>query len=586
MGLSGSARRSSRGLHPRGLIRMRLCESRQHANGRWFRLRSQPWASGLKVFQWYFSRPLWLDEEMVLLNARDRAFAELPGSLWLNQTAPLGWLALQRLLITIFDSTDRAVRALPVAFGIATVTAAAWFAARRMGTAAATLFVILCGFAEWMNFYALEAKPYSADAFWALLLPAAAIWALEPVKSSSVSAQRTLLWWSLAAIGQWLGYGAIFVTPGCAVILCVTAFVRGGWRRAATVASQGIIWLLCFAAHYRLTISYTNHSEFLREYWWWGFPPKEAGFGGTLRWLVFQLEPLASHPAGTSQWLGFWLAAIYGFVVSIRTRLTFGLVLISVPLSAFALAGLRVIPLSDRLAVWIVPSMYIAIAVAVDDVIERLGRAFVTRDWKNAILAIVVGVIAAGVCVDILQRGYDHMILRDRANHGLDDRSGLRFLIAQHQSGDVFLSTHLGLPAIWWYGHVSIADPNAGRQNPTDGAPIFEVRLVGPGAEACRTTDQRNEMSAALMGARRVAVYFGFDSRNPPGLQELVLDKLSELGRLISYRRVADEGVAAVFDLRLPPEPWTAILTRPTGQSPVPIPRPQGCIGMRQANRW
>jgi hypothetical protein len=42
------------------------------------------------------ARPLWVDEEMLLLNVRDRRFTQLAGALWLDQSAPLGWLALER----------------------------------------------------------------------------------------------------------------------------------------------------------------------------------------------------------------------------------------------------------------------------------------------------------------------------------------------------------------------------------------------------------------------------------------------------------------------------------------------------------
>ena len=45
------------------------------------------------VYQWAAARPLWLDEEMIALNFRDRTFAGLGGRLWLDQSAPLGWLS-------------------------------------------------------------------------------------------------------------------------------------------------------------------------------------------------------------------------------------------------------------------------------------------------------------------------------------------------------------------------------------------------------------------------------------------------------------------------------------------------------------
>ena len=139
-------------------------------------------AIGVHVYQWYFSRPLWVDEEMLLLNIRDRALGDLTGQLWLNQTAPLGWVAIQHFLIDVFGTHDRLVRALPLVLGIATIIGALWVGIRWMGPLGAAAFVLMCGLGQWTAHYIHEAKPYSADLFVALLLPALAMWALEERK--------------------------------------------------------------------------------------------------------------------------------------------------------------------------------------------------------------------------------------------------------------------------------------------------------------------------------------------------------------------------------------------------------------------
>jgi hypothetical protein len=286
--------------------------------------------TALKIYQWYFSKPLWVDEEMVLLNVRDRAMSALTGPLWLNQAAPLGWLALQRAVIAEFGTSDRAVRAIPVLFGIGTLWAAWWMGRRWMKPLAAMTFVVLCGTAQWMTYYALEAKPYSADAFYALALPALAIWAADPVGQRPLSLRRTGTWWSVAAIAQWFSFGAIFVTPGCAVALCAISWQRGGWRVASAVALQGVLWLISFGVHYAISLGYASNDEYLRNYWVWAFPPVGAGLTGTLMWLVKQFEPLASNPAGTALWLSFWLSVAYGIAVLLARQPSIGLVILLV----------------------------------------------------------------------------------------------------------------------------------------------------------------------------------------------------------------------------------------------------------------
>lgn len=541
--------------------------------------------TALKIYQWYFSRPLWVDEEMVLLNVRDRAIFELIGPLWLNQAAPLGWLALQRAVVTAFGTDDRAVRAIPVLFGIGTLWVALWMAQRWMKPLAAAAFVVLCSTAQWMTYYALEAKPYSADAFWALTLTALAIWAAEPVSERPLSVARTGLWWTVAAIAQWFSFGGIFVTPGCALVLCAVGWWRAGWRVSATVALQGLIWLVAFAAHYGLSIGYASNDDYLRTYWWWAFPPSEAGVTGTLQWLAKQFEPLASHPGGTSLWLSFWLCIAYGIAVSLARRPAVGLVLLSVFLSGFTLAALRRVPLADRLALWIMPAMYAAVAFALEDVIER-GRAFFSlRKWAAVAVAVTFAVIVGLVWADIVERGRDNLIVGGD-NHALNDRRALRFLMVQRQPGDVLLTTHLGLPAVWWYGNIPISAPDRGSRYPHDGASIFELTHIAAGDPGCRGRRPRSQLSQALAGSQRAAVHLGFASRVPPGFQELVLDQLSELGTLVSYRPIASEGIAAIFDFGLPPQSWRLSVGRPTGRQLDHVARLTGCIGVQPAGRW
>ena len=111
------------------------------------------------VYQWANARPLWLDEEMIALNFRDRPFAGLGGRLWLDQSAPLGWLALQRFVLLTFGPSELAVRALPAAFGVATVIAALYVGQRWLTTAGSTVLVLLCSLGQWISFHAVELKP-------------------------------------------------------------------------------------------------------------------------------------------------------------------------------------------------------------------------------------------------------------------------------------------------------------------------------------------------------------------------------------------------------------------------------------------
>ena len=90
---------------------------------------------------------------------------------------------------------------------------------RWMSPVGATAFALLCSFGQWLSFYAVELKHYSADAFGGLLLPALTVWVTE----ADVDDIRTRLavWGAVVAVAHWFSIGALLVTPVCAVLLTV-----------------------------------------------------------------------------------------------------------------------------------------------------------------------------------------------------------------------------------------------------------------------------------------------------------------------------------------------------------------------------
>ena len=167
-------------------------------------------------------------------------------------------------------------------------------------------------------------------------------------------------------------------------------------------------------------------------------------------------------------------------------------------------------------------------------------------------------------------------------NHGLDDGRAIRLLMRHREPQDVFLTTHFGLPALWWYGNVNIA--NATRESRLmDGAPVFEIGHVWAGAWRCQNERRLGGLSNAIAGKSRAAVYLGFASDDPPGFQQLVLDDLSKLGTQTFYSAIASEGVAAIYDFRQGPSVDREAVS--TDERKLSA-RLDGCVGVRSARRW
>ncbi len=557
--------------------------------------------AGILIYWTSTARPLWVDEEMLLLNVRDRGFSQLAGALWLDQSAPLGWLALERLALLTLGTDERAVRLLTVLFGIGTLFTGVWIGRRWMSPAGATVLVLLCALGEWLVFFTLELKHYSSDAFWALFLPALAVWALEDQQSSlknptTVASglsrkpqflgpvpRRIAVWWLVAAIGQWFGNGALFVTPACAFVLCLERWRRAGLRAGSWTALAGAPWLVSFALNYALVLRHALANSYLKNYWAFAFPQLSEGAGATVASLVSQFGEFALKPGGSSLSAVFWLAVAIGIVFALATRRPLGLMVAAVPISAVALAVFHVVPIFERLAMWAVPAIYLAIGLCADAALWLAGRARPLGRAAGLSLSLVTGATAGLVAVNIAQRGAGALEARPQSNYGLDDRSSVRWLLAAHRPGDVILMTHYALAALWWYGGLDISNADDSGRLP-DGSQIFEIGHAPPGRGCNGSSDQ---LSNAMSGHDRVVVYLGFRLNvEPVGFDNLVLQELGKRAGLVSYKKFAEESHVAVFDVARTPTETLILPTSPgasIGQAP---PTATGCIAIRPARRW
>lgn len=315
-----------------------------------------------------------------------------------------------------------------------------------------------------------------------------------------------------------------------------------------------------------------------------------------LGWLLGELGPFAAKPVGSGLPLLFWVAYGLGMIMALVRGSTLAEMFAVVPLSALALAGLRFVPTFERLALWFVPSLYVGVALCGDQAVSLAGlryRAAAGRvsspvRFGASLAAAVLGIVSLTVCVDVVRRGLFALEYRPHSNYGLDDRSSVRWALAAHRPGDVLLSTHYGLAAIWWYGGLNVSDPDRSGRLP-DGTPIFEIRHVPPGDQCAHWNA---ELDRALAGRSRIVVYLGFRMNvEPPGFDTFVLEDLGRRGALVGYKEYAEESRLGVFDLTKPPSP--TVFTSLTGpmrranRAGAEALRPlDGCISIIPARRW
>src|SRR5215468_6391354 len=94
----------------RRVVTTSLWKSAASVSGRYLPAFIAACGAVLLVVQWSWGRMLWLDEEMIAINIRDRSFHDLAGALSLAQAAPYGWLVLERALLLTFGAGERVLR--------------------------------------------------------------------------------------------------------------------------------------------------------------------------------------------------------------------------------------------------------------------------------------------------------------------------------------------------------------------------------------------------------------------------------------------------------------------------------------------
>lgn len=539
------------------------------------------------IHRWWGATSFWLDEETVLINVRDRSFAGLTGTLWLGQAAPLGWLIATRAVMLLAGTGERVLHAVPLVFSFGALATAIWIGRRWLNWIGAFVLAWLVGFGAYIVMYAFVVKHYSADVCGALLLPALAAWALEG-ESMSERLARAIWWWAIAAVGLWLSNGAMLTAPAVAVVFVMISWRRDGARHGAAVAAAGAIWLAALGIHYAVSGRFALHNTYLRAYWAPAMPPASLGIVDRAQWALQRLPALADNPGGTEHWKLLWGGALIGWIASRRRHLAwlFGVT----PVWALIVGAAGIVPLTERFMLWAVPALYVGIALLADRAaslvtagidLER-SRTGPERLAARAIGTAAIGAVAilVGVPVGTSQLADSRDALFTHAPdafQGMNDRAGVRWLMQRYHPGDVLISTHLGWPALWWYGNLSLGDSQIASGIGPAGSPLREVKYAAIGP-SCQPDDLAN----AVRSSRRVLFYLGFRDV-PVGFDDLLIRRLGALGASSEFERFSDLSIAGVIDLTGAPGQPPPDLWRP---GDVPAKPLDGCITIVPARRW
>lgn len=314
----------------------------------------------LRLHLYVDRRSLWLDEIWAALNIVERSFLGLLRPLDYAQSAPVGFLWLERLAVVTGGVNELTLRFFPLLAGCLLLVALWMLARRLLDIRYATLCLAFAALAPILIYFSNEVKPYIVDALVATVL----VWLTLDVLEAPDSARA----WRRLAIGGVLAIllstPAVFGLAGVGVALVAHPAIgrtRAGWMR---LVSTGAAWLLVFALGYFMIYRSTANSDYMQRIWSDAFlylPLRTLAHGANDAARTMWIETMfgdSDHMLPPKAIVMVTLLSAAGAVVLARRRGLPVALLVTLPFVATAGASFAHLwPLTPRLLLALVPPL-------------------------------------------------------------------------------------------------------------------------------------------------------------------------------------------------------------------------------------
>jgi hypothetical protein len=347
----------------------------------------------LRLAHYFYNRAFWRDECSLWVSLAELPWSRLSGQLYYNNEAPLGFLYLQKAVLTLAGDSEFVLRAVPLLAGLSALPLF-YLLARRMLSPGATLFAVAL-FAVGYSpvYFSAELKPYSVELAFAVALQLIAVRALDQDESR----KSGILLGALGGLAIWFSFQAIFVLAGAGLAFLIRGWTRGERRWYWAGVLPGVAWVASLAGFFFVSLERILKNQEMQSSWdkhFWPVVPRSVQ---DLVWLPKHFFSLFRSP-GDQTVLGCLLAAAL-VVVAVRALwrardLRLAVLIVPMILPLFA-SAIRAYPYHGRHVLFALPALLVLTARG----IEELAKALPTAGPR---LASIVGAVIFGSAVFML----------------------------------------------------------------------------------------------------------------------------------------------------------------------------------------
>jgi hypothetical protein len=334
----------------------------------------------LRVWQYLANSSLWIDEAALAQSILNRPVGALFSRLSSGQ-APLGFLLVQKGAVSLFGTSEYALRAFPLACGVLSQILF-WQVAKRVLNGWSVPFAVgLLSLGIPFIYFSSQAKPYSSDVAAAALLMLVAI----EVRRQGVTRARACWFGITGAIVVWFSQPAGFVLAGIALALVVMVWTERDVFAARTYALSGIMWAASVSVAALLAMRNLRDTDrhYLQAFWSEGFmpfPPKTiADLGWLPNKLIWAFGAFAAGMGRTNGGLNYRWSVVFTITMSVGlwalwksgknrdVALFVGLPVVVVA----ALSAAKLYPFTARLCTFLLPGLLLATAAGAEQLLAH-----------------------------------------------------------------------------------------------------------------------------------------------------------------------------------------------------------------------
>lgn len=371
----------------------------------------------LRVLRFIDNPALWLDEAFLSINLLDKSFGQLLGELQFLQSAPPGFLIVEKLSETVLGDSELSLRLFPLIASLTAMVVFAYVAHRMLAAPAAALATLLFAVGEPLLERTAEVKPYSVDVAVAVLVLALTLRVVTGKPEEALGRLAAL--GAVGITGLWLSFPTVFSLAAAIGALGVFALETRSRLVLVGTTVLGALALTSFAAVYLVASS--NVSRISSAIFDSAAAESALSRADIAQdaWSTF-VNP-GGFDNGTSA-LAALLACLGAIALGRRGSLHLLALFVIPPALALLAAGLDRYPLGGRFSLFLVPYLLVLVARGAQELVS----------WSRRPVVVAVGLttfLAASQVAGAAYRAFDPPAREDI-------RPLVKYVLREWQDGD------------------------------------------------------------------------------------------------------------------------------------------------------